>query len=135
MYYLVFIRPNIMYVLSRVGHPFFSKECNVLAIFTKNGTIFAFFSVLYKRTKRSLRYFTLFYVLLRSFTFFIKERKRTLHSFWLHKSYKNCKSCKKERKRMQLSFNKVKKELNPNQRGMWRKAYNFCSKQFYTMMP
>ena len=37
----------------RVGHPFFSKECNVLA----------FFSVLYKRTWRSLR----------SFPFFIKE--------------------------------------------------------------
>ena len=36
------------------GHPFFSKECNVLP----------FFPVLYKRTERSLR----------SFPFFIKER-------------------------------------------------------------
>ena len=32
---------------------------------------------------------------LRSFTFFIKERKRTLRSFWFHKSYKKCKSRKK----------------------------------------
>ena len=38
----------------RVGHPFFSKECNVLA----------FFCVIFKRTQHSLR----------SFTFFIKER-------------------------------------------------------------
>ena len=40
-------------VISRVGHTFFSKECNVLA----------FFYVLYKRMPHSLR----------SFTFFIKE--------------------------------------------------------------
>ena len=38
----------------RVGHPFFSKERNVLG----------FFSILYKRMRRSLR----------SFLFFIKER-------------------------------------------------------------
>ena len=37
----------------RVGHPFFSKEHNVLALF----------SILYKRTRRSLH----------SFSFFIKE--------------------------------------------------------------
>ena len=41
------------YIDIRVGHLFFSKERNVLA----------FFSVLYKRMRRSLR----------SFTFFIKE--------------------------------------------------------------
>ena len=40
--------------IGRVGHTFFSKERNVLA----------FFYVLYKRMRRSLR----------SFTFFIKER-------------------------------------------------------------
>ena len=39
---------------SRVGHPFFSKDCNVLA----------FFPVLYKRTDHFLR----------SFPFFIKQR-------------------------------------------------------------
>ena len=53
---------------SRVGHPFFSKECNVLAFFSilykRTRPFFAFFSVLYKRMRRSLR----------SFTFFIKER-------------------------------------------------------------
>ena len=43
-------------VVARVGHPFFSKERNVLA----------FFSVLDKRTLRSLHS-------LRSFPFFIKE--------------------------------------------------------------
>ena len=89
----------------RVGHPFFSKERNVLALF----------SFLYKRMRRSLRsflffikecgifcilfhslqnngtFFAFFYVLnkrkwrsLRSFTFFIKERKRTQGSFWFH---------------------------------------------------
>ena len=59
---------------------------------------FAFFYVLYKRTRRSLR----------SFTFFIKERKRMLCSFWFHKSYKNdWISQKREHKRI-----KVKKELN-----------------------
>ena len=41
-------------VYFRVGHPFFSKEPNVLA----------FFPILYKRTERFLR----------SFPFFIKER-------------------------------------------------------------
>ena len=60
---------------------------------------FAFFCVLYKRMRRS-------------FMFFIKERKRTLHSVWTHKSYKNFKSCKKkERKRVRRFFYKVKKEL------------------------
>ena len=38
--------------------------------------------------------------------------RRSLHSFWFHKSYKNCKSHKKEHKRTQHSFYKVKKELN-----------------------
>ena len=47
-----------------------------------------------------------------SFTFFIKECKRTLHSFWFHESYKKCKSGKKECKRTQRSFFKVKKERN-----------------------
>ena len=37
-------------VKSRVGHLFFSKECNVLA----------FFYVLYKRTRHSLHIFTFF---------------------------------------------------------------------------
>ena len=59
-----------------VGHPFFSKERNV----------FAFFCVLYKRMRCSLRSLRSLHSLhsLRSFTFFI-----TLHSFWFHKSYKN----------------------------------------------
>ena len=65
----------------RVGHPFFSKERNVLAFFCvlykraerflrsfaffiKERNFFAFFSVLYKRMAHFLR----------SFTFFIKER-------------------------------------------------------------
>ena len=49
--------------LIRVGHPFISKEQNDLCLlfrsFMKNGTIFAFFSVLYKRTEQSLRSFPL----------------------------------------------------------------------------
>ena len=53
--------------------------------FQKNVSIFALFSVLYKRTEQSLR----------SFTFFIKERNRTLCSFWFHWTYKNCKFRKK----------------------------------------
>ena len=48
--------------------PFFIKECSVLCILfrslLKNAAFFAFFYVLYKRTRHSLR----------SFTFFIKER-------------------------------------------------------------
>ena len=51
-----------------VGHPFFSKKWNDLCILFRslqtNGTIFAFFSILYKRTEWSLR----------SFPFLIKER-------------------------------------------------------------
>ena len=50
------------------GHPFFSKERNVLAFFSvlykRTERFFVFFSVLYKRTEHSLL----------SFTFFIKER-------------------------------------------------------------
>ena len=57
---------------------FFIKECCIFCILfhslQNNGTFFAFFYVLNKRTWRSLR----------SFTFFIKERKRTLGSFWFH---------------------------------------------------
>ena len=52
----------------RVGHLFFSKERSDLYVLfrslEKNVPIFAFFSILYKRTFRSLR----------SFLFFIKER-------------------------------------------------------------
>ena len=44
--------------------PFFSKEHSVLCVlfrsFKKNGTFFAFFSVLLKRTERSLRSFPFF---------------------------------------------------------------------------
>ena len=49
---------------------------------------------------------------LRSFTFFIKECKRTLHSFWFHKSYKNCKSRKKKNvKECSVLFIWLKKNL------------------------
>ena len=48
-------------LLIRVGHPFFSKERFVLCVlfrsFKKNVPFFAFFSVLLKRTERSLRSF------------------------------------------------------------------------------
>ena len=50
-----------------------------------------FFYVLYKRTRHS-------------FTFFIKECKRTPNSFWFHKSYKNDKSCKKNVKECSVLF-------------------------------
>ena len=66
----------------------FIKERSVLCVLLrsleKNAAFFVFFYVLYKRTGRSLR----------SFTFFIKERKRTLRSFWFHK-YKMIESRKK----------------------------------------
>ena len=59
-------------------------------------------NVLYKRTRCSLR----------SFTFFIKEHKRTLHSFWFHKSYKNDKSRKKKNKKERsVIFIRLKKNL------------------------
>ena len=49
---------------------------------------------------------------LRSFTFFLKERKRTLGSFWFHKSYKNCKSRKnKNVKECSVLFIRLKKNL------------------------
>ena len=49
---------------------------------------------------------------MRSFTFFIKEHKRTLHSFWFHKSYKNCKSRKKKNvKECSVLFIRLKKNL------------------------
>ena len=48
----------------RVGHPFFSKERSVLCIlfhsFKKNVPFFVFFSILLKRTERSLRSFPFF---------------------------------------------------------------------------
>ena len=103
---------------------FFSKECNVLAFFAffmkRTLHSFTFFikercvlCVLLRSLKKTQRSFTFFikenavffvffYVLnkkmrrsLRSFTFFIKECKKTLCSFWFHKSYKNEKSRKK----------------------------------------
>ena len=49
-----YVLGNGPHVLGWVGHPFFSKERNILA----------FFPVLYKRTEQSLR----------SFPFFIKEQ-------------------------------------------------------------
>ena len=55
--------------------------------FKKNGTFFAFFSVLLKRMERSLR----------SFPFFRKERKRTECSFGSHKSPKTREKNEKER--------------------------------------
>ena len=67
---ILFHFPMYLYVFvcSRVGHPFFSKERSVLSVlfrsFLKNGTFFPFFSVLFKRTERSFR----------SFPFFSKER-------------------------------------------------------------
>ena len=86
--------------------------------FQKNVAIFAFFSVLYKRTKRSLRsflffikngtIFAFFSILykrrecsLRSFSFFIKERN-ILFGFISHTNIANL--AKKERKRMFRSF-------------------------------
>ena len=61
-----------------------------------------FFYILYKRTRGSLR----------SFMFFIKECKRTLCSFWFHKSYKNYKSCKKKNlKERSVLFIRFKKNL------------------------
>ena len=92
------------------GHPFFSKELSVLfRSFKKNRTFFAFFSVLFKRTEQSLRYFPFFLkeqndlcILFRFFkkngmffTFFSVLYKRTERSFWFHKSYKHGKSRKK----------------------------------------
>ena len=64
---------------------------------------FAFFAfVLYKRTRHSLG----------SFTIFINERESTLHSFWLHKSYKNYKShIKKNVKERIILFIRLKKNL------------------------
>ena len=104
---------------SRVGHPFFSKEHFVLT----------FFSILFKRTIRSLR----------SFTFSTKERfvlyvlflalKRTLRSFferfvrfsiffchfggqkWFHKSPKTRKSNATFEKWTKLSFYRQKKNV------------------------
>ena len=73
-------------VRSRVGHPFISKECSALCVlfrsFKKNGTFFAFFSVLLKRTERSLRSFPLF---------------RTERSFRFHKLPKTREKNGKER--------------------------------------
>ena len=90
---------------SRVGHPFFSKERSVLCVlfrcFKKNGTFFAFFSVLSKRTEQSLRSFLFFLkernVLCVLFHSFKKNETFFFRSFCLHKSYKHCKSRKKER--------------------------------------
>ena len=61
-------RREIWWAFCRIGHPFFSKECNVLA----------FFSVLYKRTELSLC----------SFPFFIKERN-VLFGFISHTKIAN----------------------------------------------
>ena len=60
-------------------------------LFKRTGTIFAFFSVLYERTERSLH----------SFPFFIKEQN-ILFGFISHTNIANL--AKKERKRMQRSF-------------------------------
>ena len=72
------------------------SKCNFAAglgirSFQMNGTIFAFFSILYKRTKRSFR----------SFPFFIKERN-VLFAFISHTKIANL--IKKERKKTQRSF-------------------------------
>ena len=88
---------------------FFIKEQNVFCILSccllKNGTIFAFFPVLYKRTERSLQ----------SFAIFIKEWNNLcvlLRSFWFHKSYKNCKSRKKKNvKELSVLFIRLKKNV------------------------
>ena len=74
-------------LFSRVGHLFFFKERNVLA----------FFSILYKRMERSLL----------SFPFFIKEQN-ILIGFISHTKIANL--SKKEGKRTQRSFYKVKTE-------------------------
>ena len=71
-----YLNPNVCQSLnSRVGHPFFSKECNILM----------FFYVLCKRMQRSLRSFTFFVkecsvlcILLRSLK---KKMRRSLRSF------------------------------------------------------
>ena len=86
--FLVFF--YILYKRTLHSFTFFIKEhgimCVLLHSLWKNMEFFAFFYILYKRTQCSLR----------SFTFFIKERKRTLRSFWFYKSYKNDNSCKKK---------------------------------------
>ena len=49
---------------------------------------------------------------LRSFTFFMKEHKRTLSSFWFHKSHKNDKSRKKKKvKERSVLFIRLKNNL------------------------
>ena len=76
------------------------RSCVLLHSFQNNETFSRSFAFYLKRTKHSLHSFTFFIKKtqrsLRSFTFFIKERKRTLQSFWFHKSYKNDKSRKKK---------------------------------------
>ena len=61
--------------IDRVGHPFFSKECNILA----------FFPVIYKRTERSLGSFPFFIKEQNDLCvlshFFYKRTERSLHSF------------------------------------------------------
>jgi len=81
---------ELMSISTRVGHAFFSKEqhsCILLRSFEKNTALFVYFYVLLKRTQRSLH----------SFTFFCKESKRMLRSFWFHKLLKTQKKSAKER--------------------------------------
>ena len=67
---------------------YLEKERNVLfCSLQKNGAFFALFSVLCKRTERSLC----------SFPLFRKERKRTEHSLGSHKSLKTREKNGKER--------------------------------------
>ena len=117
---------------SRVGHPFFSKERSVLCVlfrsFKKNGTFFAFFSVLYKSMFQSLRSFLF---LKKNVPFFsrvfgdlwdTKERSVLFRSFLknereckernvlLQRTEKNAMFFCKERKRTQRSSAKNGKE-------------------------
>ena len=81
--------------------------------FQKNGTIFAFFSVLYKRTEWSLHSFPFFIKKNGTiFAFFSVLYKRTERSFWFHKSYKNCKSRQKKNvKERSFLFIRLKKNV------------------------
>ena len=85
------LRSFIFFIKEPAFFAFFIKErgvfCILLSSLLKNVAFFAFFYVLYRITLRSLR----------SFMFFIKKHKRTLRSFWFHKSNKNYKSHKKKK--------------------------------------
>ena len=64
IYFFEFVVSRLHVPETRVGHPFFSKECSVLCVllrsFQKNVPFFPFFYILFKRTFRSFRSFPFF---------------------------------------------------------------------------